>query len=168
MLLLKKYSRNNLVVTVSQNKTIANPYYLFSFTHIMSKTTYRFYPKNVSTHTERYDEFQFDENDVTNLNLNIPSVNFEYDGQYYYSIYEMSSSATTNPSNAVSKLEEGRALMIDNFVPEQYEEFISSNENNSNWIFISSSEEPSVSFFILLENSNILTSESDDGIEYER
>ena len=61
MLLIKRNEINDLAVTVSKHKTIASPYYLFSFEHIMSKETVQFFPKNISTSTNRYDEFTFHE-----------------------------------------------------------------------------------------------------------
>ena len=59
MLLIKTGQTNTMVVTVSQNSTISNPQWLFSFTHIFSKDNVTFIPTDISTHKNRYDEFEF-------------------------------------------------------------------------------------------------------------
>lgn len=135
MLVIKRNELNNIVVSVSLNKTLPSPYYLFSFENITSKDKVRFYPKNISTNTDRYDEFTFSEG-VTNLSLNPPRVHFLYPGQYYYGVYEMVNSGTTNPQYAISKVGEGRALVIDEADPIPYPfVYESSNEQNQNYVY---------------------------------
>ena len=146
MLYINKNSANRLYVTVSQGRTIANPYYLFSFTHILSGEIVNFVPQNLSTASTRYDEFLFIEAGNEDLTLVPPVVTFPYEGQYYYSIYEQSTSGNTNPDYSCNVLEQGRAFV--NYVnaagdePTYYVEFISDNEDNENWIFISDDEIP--------------------------
>lgn len=142
MIYIKRGETNNMVVSVSQHKTLANPFYLFSFQNILSNTFVRFYPQNTSTNTDRYDQFTFVETATPLSGQTPPQVTFEYEGQYYYSIYEMVSSATTNPQYATSKLEEGRAFVSGQTVGSFYPDtFISSNEINENYIFLSDPEE---------------------------
>ena len=136
MLLLKRNQQNNMVVTVSEHKTLSNPYYLFSFTHILSKETVRFFPLDISTSRSRYDEFTFIEGEAPlGYTGSTPYEVFPHEGQYYYSIYEMYSSGTTDPQYAYSKVEEGRAVVEDESVPADYTQYISSNENNANFIY---------------------------------
>ena len=142
MLLIKKNELNDLVVSVSLNKELSNPYYLFSFTNILSKDKISFIPQNISTYTSRYDEFRFLESTTINLTASTPSVNFEYEGQYWYSVYEQASPTNTNPALAYNKLAEGRAIVIDECVIDPYYQYISDNEDNHNFIFISEVEEP--------------------------
>jgi hypothetical protein len=169
MLVINKGEINYLVVSVSQHKTISNPYYLFSFEHIMSKEKVRFYAQNVSVYNNRYDEFRFIEGTPQNLTASTPTITFQYEGMYYYSVYEMASSGTTNPQFAVSKLEEGRAVIYDNCVPATYYQYDSGNENNENYIFISPGEQPDcpITFFILNEEGSIITAQNGNGIEYQ-
>ena len=142
MLYIKRGQTNNMVVSVSQHKTLANPFYLFSFQNILSNTFVRFYPQNTSTNTDRYDQFTFVETATPLSGQTPPQETFEYEGQYYYSIYEMVSSATTNPQYATSKLEEGRAFVSGQTVGSFYPDtFISDNEINENYIFLSDPEE---------------------------
>ena len=137
MLLIKRNEINDLAVTVSKHKTIASPYYLFSFQHIMSKETVQFFPKNISTSTNRYDEFQFHEGQEPNSYTgDIPYEIFPFEGQYYYSIYECFTTGNTNPQFAYEKLEEGRAIVEDSQVPDPYTfTYQSDNENNANYIY---------------------------------
>ena len=146
MLYINKNSYNRLYVTVSQGSTLVNPFYLFSFTHILSNEVVNFVPQNVSTASSRYDEFLFIEASNENLSLVPPIVTFPYEGQYLYSIYEQSTSGNTDPSYSCNELEQGRAFV--NFVnadgdePVYYVQFISDNETNENYIFISNDEIP--------------------------
>ena len=137
MLLIKRNEINNLAVTVSRHKTIGSPNYLFSFLHIMSKETVQFFPKNISTSTNRYDEFQFHEGrEPANYIGDIPYEIFPFEGQYYYSIYECFNTGSTDPQFAYQKLEEGRALVEDSQVtPEYTYTYESENENNANYIY---------------------------------
>lgn len=142
MLIIRKNQINNPIATVSMNKTLANPYYLFSFRHITSKERVSFIPE-VITSNNRYDKFRFNEGLVTNLSTVPPIVNFPYLGQYYYSIYEQISSTNTDPALAYNKLESGRAIVIVGEDQEQlcfYEPYVSSNEIFENVVYMSEQE----------------------------
>lgn len=124
------------------NKTLSNPYYLFSFQHIASKERVSFIPE-VITSNVRYDKFRFEEGQ-TNLSLTPPKVLFPYDGQYYYSIYEQISPTNTDIALAYNKLESGRAVVIVNEDQTEecfFEPYISTNEIDANVIFLSEQEE---------------------------
>ena len=137
MLRIQRNQNNKMVVSVSNHKTIANPNYLFSFQHILSKEKVQFFPKNISTSTNRYDEFEFNEGIApSNYTGDVPYEIFPYPGQYYYSVYEMFNTNSTNPQYAFDKLEEGRAVVEDESVPDPYSyTYTSSNEENSNYIY---------------------------------
>jgi hypothetical protein len=125
------------------NRTLQNPYYLFSFQHIVSKERISFIPEVVTTNT-RYDKFRFIEGNPTNLSVTPPIAQFLYDGQYYYSIYEQLSPTNTNIALTYNKLESGRAVVIvgDDQTDECFfEPYISNNEDDSNIIYLSEQEE---------------------------
>lgn len=125
------------------NKTLPNPYYLFSFQHIASKERTSFYPQ-VITSNVRYDKFRFVEASTTNLSVVPPQVNLEYLGQYYYSIYENITSGSTDISLAYNKLESGRAWVIigdDNTQECFFEPYISNDEDFSQIIYVSEEEQ---------------------------
>ena len=143
MLIVRKNLVNNLIATVSMNKTLPNPYYLFSFQHIASKDRISFIPQ-VITSNIRYDKFRFVETPTTNLSNIPPEVHFEYLGQYYYSIYEQLSPTNTNIDLAYNKLESGRAWLIvgdDNTDECFFEPYISNDENFAQVIYVSEEEE---------------------------
>jgi len=125
------------------NKTLPNPFYLFSFQHIASKERVSFYPQ-VMTSNIRYDKFRFVEATTTNLSLTPPQVFFEYLGQYYYSIYENITSGSTDISLAYNKLESGRAWVIvgdDNTQECFFEPYVSNDEDFAQVIYVSEQEE---------------------------
>jgi len=125
------------------NKTLPNPYYLFSFQHIASKERVSFYPQ-VITSNVRYDKFRFVEAPTTNLSATPPQVFFEYLGQYYYSIYENITSGSTDIALAYNKLESGRAWVIvgdDNTQECFFEPYISNDEDFAQVIYVSEQEE---------------------------
>ena len=142
MLIVRKNQLNNLIATVSMNKTLPNPYYLFSFQHIASKDRISFIPQTVVSNV-RYDKFRFIEG-PTNLSLTPPVAQFEYIGQYYYSIYEQVSSSNTDIALAYNKFESGRAVVIvgeDQTDDCFFEPYISQNEDDESVIFLSEQEE---------------------------
>ena len=143
MLIVRKNVVNNLIATVSMNKTLPNPYYLFSFQHIASKERISFIPQ-VITSNVRYDKFRFVEAPTTNLSATPPEVYFEYLGQMYYSIYEQVSPTNTNIDLAYNKLESGRAWLIvgdDNTQECFFEPYISNDEDFAQVIYVSEEEE---------------------------
>ena len=133
MILLKTGQRNSMVVTVSQNATISNPEWLFSFTHIFSKQQVRFIPTDISTHKTRYDEFDFVEGQ------GVGEIAFPYEGLYNYGIYQQTQgSGNLDPALSLGIIESGQALLIvqsANTTNDYYVEYVSNNEYNSNYIF---------------------------------
>jgi hypothetical protein len=138
MLLIKKNQINTLVVTVSQNAELSNPEWLFSFTHIFSKDQVRFIAPNVSVHKSRYDEF------IVSEGTNPGDVNFPFQGLYTYGIYEQpSGSGNLNPALAYNLVESGQAQVLyqsASTIDASYVSYVSNDEYNSNYIFISVNE----------------------------
>ena len=121
------------MVTVSQNSTIPNPEWLFSFTHIFSKQQVRFIPTDISVSRSRYDEFEFIEGQ------GVGEIAFPYEGLYSYAIFQQpSGSGNLNPTLSDGAVEYGQAVVIvtsADTTNDYYIEFISDNEFNSNYIF---------------------------------
>jgi len=133
MILLKTNQVNTMVVTVSQNATIANPEWLFSFTHIFSKQQVRFIPTDISSHKVRYDEFIFVEG------TGVGQIQFPYEGQYTYGIYQQpTGSGNLNPALSQGLIETGTSLLVAQSATtanDYFIEYISDDEFNSNYIF---------------------------------
>ena len=104
MLLIQRNGTTPLIVTVTELTTIANPSYLFEFVHEQSFKEYRCVLNNISTATPRFDEF---------LLIDGVDVNFDYNGYYIYNIYEQQSPGNLDPALTVSKVETGRAEVIE-------------------------------------------------------
>ena len=124
------------------NKTLTNPYYLFSFQNIASKDRVSFIPE-VITSNVRYDKFRFVETGNVNSQSLTPQISFGNNlGQWYYSIYEQLSSTNTDPALSYNKLESGRAVLIVNDDTNEcfFEPYISNNEDFSNVIYVSDEE----------------------------
>jgi hypothetical protein len=101
MLAITKATSNTMVVTVTEKVTIANPYYLFVFTHPISNEQRAFILSDVSTHTERYNEFTLTEGSSAQKTLKI--------GRHYYTIYAQTSSSNIDPDLADEEVERGIA-----------------------------------------------------------
>lgn len=108
-----------MIVTVTELKTLASPYWLFEFMHEQSFEKVYCILTNISTGTPRYDEFNITDGvDVT----------FPYAGFYTYKIYEQSSSTNLDPALATSLCEEGRAHVYETGSP--VNEFTTTIVNN--------------------------------------
>jgi hypothetical protein len=134
MILLKTNQVNTMVVTVSQNATIPNPEWLFSFTHIFSKQQVRFIPTDISSHKVRYDEFIFTEGN------GVGKIQFPYEGQYNYAIYQngVGNYGNLNPALSQGLIETGTSLLVAQSATtsnDYFVEYISNDEFNSNYIF---------------------------------
>ena len=133
MILLKSNQLNKIVVTLTQNTTLCDPEYLFQFVHIFSKKEVEFILPDVSPHPTRYNQFEFVEGQ------GVGEIPFPYEGQYNYYVYAQPfGSGNLNPLQATELVENGIAEFIvvsADTTNENYFEFISSDEFNSNTIF---------------------------------
>jgi len=133
MILLKSNQLNKIVVTLTQNTTVCDPEYLFQFIHIFSKKEVDFILPDVSPHPTRYNQFEFVEGQGAG------QIAFPYEGQYNYYVYAQPfGSGNLNPLLATELVENGIAEFIvvsADTTNENYYEFISDDEFNSNTIF---------------------------------
>ncbi len=104
MLIIAKSGTTPLIVTVTELTTIANPNYLFEFIHEQSFKSYVCILSNISSSTERYDEF---------ILIDGIDVDFEYNGSYLYNIYQQTSAINTDVNNTDGIVETGRAEVIE-------------------------------------------------------
>lgn len=111
MLVINKNTNNNLIVTLQEKVTLANPYYLFVFQSDVTGEKVSFLQSNISTHTDRYDEFLITERS-TNLNPSSGTIEFLPIGSWTYKVYEQSSSTNLNEAEAGTLLETGQAKVV--------------------------------------------------------
>jgi len=105
------------VVTLTENSTATNPYYLFQFTNQTSNVDYYFIATDVSNFKERYNEFNVIERD--NANTLAGQVELGDTGFYNYTIFQTSLntlSGLTNASQAldytVKEVEKGKVWVV--------------------------------------------------------
>jgi hypothetical protein len=102
MLVFTVGADKDIIVTLTELKTLNEPYYLFVFTHITTKEVVTFIKSesdDLSDFTDRFNKFS------------VPSTVFEDKpvGQYEYQVYEQESDSNTDPDNTTSLIEVGKA-----------------------------------------------------------
>lgn len=101
MVVLTKGSTGSIVVTLDELKTLASPYYLFTFRNMTTEEVVSFVlnsTADLSQYKYRYNKF--------NITVNTYFANTP-EGFWYYKIYEQSSSSNTDTSLATGLVEEG-------------------------------------------------------------
>lgn len=110
----------NITVTLNEKRTLTNPYYLFVFTHILTKNVVNKiynYLDDDSAYQDRYNQFEINTDTVfTDQPI----------GQWRYDVYEQVSSTNTNPTG-LTELEKGIMMLK----PETAFAFTSYNESTT-------------------------------------
>ena len=88
MIKFTKSSVNNVIVTLTENSTVSNPYYLFMFTNQQTNVDYYFIATDISIYKDRYNSFMVTEK--TSPNTLIGQVSLGNEGFYNYIIYQTS------------------------------------------------------------------------------
>ena len=103
MIYINKDEVNNIVLTLSEVSTLANPYYLFVFQNEMNPESdaILFTTADVSTYPERFNQFLLDEPVDVEL----------IKGQYTYSVYESLVPPVTIQDTTGIVIEEGRMVV---------------------------------------------------------
>jgi len=95
MIYLTRNTSNTVVLELTSNTSILNPYYVFEFTSdIYPNNTVKFTANDQSNFKCRYNLFTLTETGSTSVNLLNGIINLKT-GSYTYNIYQMSNSATT-------------------------------------------------------------------------
>lgn len=101
----QKDTTNKVVVTLTENSTVSNPYYLFQFTNQTTNVDYYFIASDISNFKTRYNEFSVTERDSANTLQGQVSLGEE--GFYNYTIYQTNLTTLnglTEASEAVSNI----------------------------------------------------------------
>jgi len=122
MIILQKGQQNELVMNINNNSRQDFSGYTLTFVHIMSKEskTYLINTSNPAEYAEndRYCEIV--------LNLQSPGQDLNYEGQYQLTIY---GNGTTLVFIGIVELEGGVEEPL-------FTQYVSNNEDNSNYIYI--------------------------------
>lgn len=88
MIRFNKDAVNTVVVTLTENATVANPIYLFLFTNQQSNVDYYFTATDLSNFKERYNKFLITEK--LNPNTLNGEISLDEEGFYNYFVYQTS------------------------------------------------------------------------------
>jgi hypothetical protein len=97
MLVISLGESKNWYVTLTEKVTIANPYFLFAFTHRVTNRLTAVLLTDISTNKDRYNEFAVTQGTTFNLDA----------GEYEYTIYAQTSSVNLDPTFANEEVESG-------------------------------------------------------------
>ncbi len=97
MLLLQKGQTKYWYLTLTEKVTITNPYFLFWLKNRTTNTSTYKILADVSTHKERYNQFQVIEGTTFTLDA----------GEYEYQVYAQTSNSNLNPALSNELVEEG-------------------------------------------------------------
>jgi len=111
MIEITKNANSNIVVTLAEKATLAEPFYLFVFTSDVDNTEVIFTGQDLTTFNERYNKFLITETSGT-INLTSGVINLTPTGFWSYKAYEMVDSDNLLVSNTTSLVEEGRVKVI--------------------------------------------------------
>lgn len=131
MILIKKRQTNEVVVTLKERQTIANPAWIFLFTNDITNEQTIFTATDTSMSCCRYNSFTIEES--TSVNLYQGVVNLQ-PGFYSYTVFE---SVMTSPVvldvTGLRACELGKVLVIDQDVPDDAE--YTGGDNQTNYVF---------------------------------
>jgi hypothetical protein len=146
MLVISLGESKNWYVTLTEKVTIANPYFLFAFTHRVTNELTTVILTDISTQTERYNKFAVIEGTTFDLDA----------GEFEYVIYAQTSSTNLSPALANEEVESGVLKVEFDVTRTSYE--VTLNEK------IYEIEQPTQILLMLLENGDFILLESGDKI----
>jgi hypothetical protein len=111
-------SSEKVIVTLNELITLTDPYYLFVFTHVVTKdvvSAIRSTAQDESLYPERYNQFDID-TDVVFLDMQ--------PGEWHYKIYEQADDTNTDVDNTTSLVEYGKMILYPEmaYAPTKYNE----------------------------------------------
>ena len=110
MILIRKNSVNNNILTLSEKTTLNNVVYLFEIINDQTKDNIYFIAQDISGNKERFNEFNITDNVTENHLLGV--VNFPLKGFSKYNIYEQTSTTNLSPVG-LNLIDKGKLKVID-------------------------------------------------------
>lgn len=122
MLILQKGQMNTLVMNINNNSRTDFSGYTLTFTHVMSEEV-KSYLINTSNNAQYGDNIRYCE---INLDLSCSNCDLNYQGQYELKIY----------GNGTTLVYTGMAELNGPNESQPFVEYVSTDEDNSNYIYI--------------------------------
>jgi len=135
MIEIYKNTGNTIVFTASELISYSgNTYFSFLLENCQSHKTLAFAGVNISTNTERYDEFLLVETGKTYQNLTASTVNLD-EGEYLYKVYAHSGNTILNNSNNLVEQGLMNVLQNPNYTgTTSYSNFLNSTGQTKNFL----------------------------------
>ena len=112
MIKLERSTSNDVVVTLTEKTTIDNPTYLFSFKNDTTNVYKNFIAIDISTSTNRYNEFTIVEVGAGAEDLLTGEIRLTDYGFYSYFIYAQTSTTNLIPADADELVEQGKMKLL--------------------------------------------------------
>ena len=110
MITITRGTTNTIILTLTENVTIANPVFLFVFANDQTRQTYSCIAADSSDYTYRYNEFIIIESDSPNYlegGINLPAP-----GDYHYFVYQQTSTTNLDPTLSEGLLKSGKLVVF--------------------------------------------------------
>ena len=113
MILLEQNTVNDVFLTLKEKSTLITPEYLFKFVNDITFEEKIFLAANISTATDRYDEFLIELVSSNSENLYSGKIYLKDSGFYHYYVYEQEVSSPQNldPTLTTTQVECGKVLV---------------------------------------------------------
>lgn len=122
MIFIERNRTNEVVLTLTESVTIANPFFIFSFQSLSTLDEYLpliyFTTPDLSNYCNRFNLFEITENNSGSTTGGDDIPLYLKPGQYEYKIYE-STTASLDPNDFGNLLETGKMVVGDMTAPDQ-------------------------------------------------
>lgn len=133
MQLITRGTNSTIVFTLKEKQTLTSPYFLFELRFRGDGTTVKtFIASDISTYSDRYNEFLVTEVNAGSEILTSGTVNLQNVGEWHYRIFEQASSSNLQVSNAGAELENGIIRVLPGSSSTSYIHQISDNSYTYN------------------------------------
>ena len=131
MIVLENGISNKVALTLTEKATLTTPYYLFEFIDDDSNISILFTGSDISTNTNRYNEFLIEVN-LSPEDLLDSKIELVTKGYYKYNIYEQVSATNLLRANTTSLVENGKMYFNDIVLPIKKEY---TDESNTKFVY---------------------------------
>jgi len=131
MIVLENGISNKVALTLTEKATLTTPYYLFEFIDDDSNISILFTGADISTNTNRYNEFLIEVN-LSPEDLLDSKIELVTKGYYKYNVYEQVSATNLLIANTTSLVENGKMYFNDIVLPIKKEY---TDESNTKFVY---------------------------------